>query len=174
MDDTLTERTHNYPLVTCPHCGREVPRSMVDMHASVCAHRPEMAARILAALTSDVDGVGVKMSVYERAAKSRGTPPVSTLLRNFGGTWLAVLESFGLDAPSDALKRRSARTPAQQRMTAKQREAAACEDVAQMAADARRVLAAEYDNAHTLHGYAVRDLPGVTVNGKPCVAVTLR
>ena len=154
MDGTLTEtteRTHNYPMATCPHCAREVPARMAEMHASVCAQRPEMKARTLAALTSAVPGEGVKMSVYDRHAKQRGVPPVSTLLRNYGGTWASVLDSFGLAVPDDARKRRPARTPAQQRMTAKQREDAAIADVAAMDAAARAMLAGEFDRGLTVY-----------------------
>lgn len=175
MDSALTvERDHNYLMTTCPHCGREVPRNMAAMHESVCAHRPEMKARILAALTSDVAGVGVKMSVYERAAKSRGAPPVSTLLRNFGGTWLAVLESFGLDVPSDARKRRAARTPAQQRMTAKQREAAAIEETDAERAIAQAVLREERDRQYGITVCRVDPEPGLRINGRECVRLVLR
>lgn len=152
MDSTLTERPHNYPIVACPHCGREIPGNMADMHGSVCAQRPEMKVRTLAALISDVPGVGVKMSVYDRQAKRAGVPPVSTLLRNYGGTWATVLDAFGLAVPDDARKRRPARTPEQQRMTAKQREQAAIDDVAQMDAEVRAVLAGEFDR-----GLAVYD-----------------
>jgi hypothetical protein len=164
MDGTVEERTHNYPLTVCPHCEREVPGNMADMHATVCAHRPELKARIEAALTSDVPGVGVRIRDYERAYKTLGLPPVSTLLRNYGGMWPAVLEAFGLTVQGKAPKR----------MTARQREAAACADVAQMCEDTRRIVAAEYEAAHTLKACSVRDLPGVTVNGHKCVAVMLR
>jgi len=172
MDGTI-ERTHNYPMVVCPHCGREVPAAMTDAHASVCIHRPEMKARILAALTTDVPGVGARQKEYDTARVVHGAAHATTLLRAYGGTWTAVLDAFGL-TPWVSPTRRTERTAAQQRMTAKQREEAACADVAQMEADARRVLAGEYDSAHTLHGCSVRDLPGVTVNGRACVAVMLR
>jgi len=149
MDGTV-ERTHNYPMVVCPHCAREVPAAMTDMHASVCARRPEMVARIAAALVSDVPGVGIKVSVYARNSKTLDVPPVSTLLRNFGGTWDAVLEAFGLAAQPS--KRHLERTPTQRRMTAQQREAAACADVAAMDDAVRAMLAAEYQR-----GLAVYD-----------------
>ena len=164
MDGTLTEtteRTHNYPMATCPHCAREVPARMAEMHSSVCAQRPEMKARTLAALESAVPGEGVKMSVYDRHAKQRGVPPVSTLLRNYGGTWAAVLDSFGLTVPDDARKRRPARTPAQQRMTAKQREDAAIADVAAMDVEVRAVLAGEFDR-----GLTVMDRPRQLSDGR--------
>jgi len=171
MDGTV-ERTHNYPMVVCPHCAREVPAAMTDAHASVCIHRPEMKARILSALTSDVPGVGVKMKVYESRRVAVGAAHSTSLLRGYGGTWEAVLEAFGLTVQPS--KRHLERTPTQRRMTAQQREAAACADVAAMCEDARRIMAAEYDDAHTFDGYRVRDLPGVTVNGHKCVAVMLR
>ena len=171
MDGTI-ERTHNYPMVVCPHCGREIPAAMTDAHASVCIHRPEMKARILAALTSDVPGVGVKMKAYDIARIAHGAAHSTSLLRGYGGTWPTVLEAFGLAMPER--KYTPTRTPAQQRMTRQQREDAAIADVAAMAEDARQIMAAEYDDAHTLRGCAVRDLPGLTICGRPCVAVMLR
>lgn len=172
MDSTVA-RTHNYPIVTCPHCGREVPSNASEMHVSVCVHRPEMQERIRAALTTDVPGVGARLKDYDRTRIAHGAAHATTLLRAYGGTWTAVLEAFGF-VPWESPNKRTPKTPAQQRMTARQREQAAIEDVAQMEADARRVLAAEYDAAHVLHGCAVRDLPGVTIDGRPCVAVMLR
>lgn len=172
MDGTV-ERTHNYPMVVCPHCGREVPGNVSEMHASVCIHRPEMKARILAALTTDTPGVGARQKEYDTARVVHGAAHATTLLRAYGGTWTAVLDAFGL-TPWVSASRRAARTPAQRRMTARQREDAACEDVAQMCEDARRIVAAEFDAAHTFKACSVRDLPGVTVNGHKCVAVMLR
>ena len=173
MDGTV-ERTHKQRMTTCPHCGREVPANMGDMHASICAQRPEMKARILAALTSDVPGVGVKVGAYDKTSKANRVPPVSTLLRNFGGTWALVLDAFGLEVPPDNRKRRPERTAEQRRMTAKQREDAAIADVAAMDADVRAVLAHECEAAHLFTVCAVRDVPGLTINGKPCVAMMLR
>jgi len=174
VDDTQAEVRGRGYVVTCPHCGREVPGNMSDMHASVCSHRPAMKAAILATITSDVPGVGILMRQYEKRRHAHGALHLSTLLRNYGGTWPAVLDAFGLVPPDDQRKRRPARTEKQQRMTPAQREQAACADVAAMEADARRVMAHEYDAAHTLHGYKVRDLPEVTIGGRACVAVALR
>lgn len=171
MDGTVADRTHNYPMTVCPHCGREVPGNVSDAQASVCIHRPEMKARILAALTSDVPGVGVKMKVYESRRVALGAAHSTSLLRSYGATWGEVLEVFGLTIQKS---KRSTRTPAQRRMTARQREAAACEDVAAMCDESRRIMAAEYDAAHTFKACSVRDMPGVTVNGRACVAVMLR
>lgn len=172
MDGTV-ERTHNYPMVACPHCNREVPSAMADMHVSVCVFSPDMQARILAALTTDTPGVGARQKEYDAARVAHGAAHATTLLRAYGGTWAAVLDAFGL-TPWVSATRRAALTATQQRMTIAQREQAACADVAAMEADARRVLAHEYDAAHTLHGYAVRDVSGVTINGRACVAVALR
>lgn len=171
--DSQVERTHNYPLIACPHCGREVPSNASDMHMSVCAHRPEMRARILAALTTDVPGVGARLKDYDRARIAHGAAHATTPIRAYGGTWTAVLEAFGL-VPWESPNKRTPRTPQQARMTARQREQAAIEDVAQMEADARRVLAAEYDAAHTLKAYRVEPEPGLRVNGNECVRLMLR
>ncbi len=181
MDNTLTEQLnaqlieavgHNHPLTTCPHCGRVVPANMADMHASICVRSPEMMARIAAALTSDTPGVGARIVDYRRARAANGAADVTTLLRAFGGTWEDVLAAFGLTVRPP--KRRPERTPQQQRMTAQQRESAAIADVAAMEAETRAALLRDYEAAHTFHGYKVRDLSGVTVNGKPCVAIMLR
>lgn len=172
MDSTV-DRTHNYSMTVCPHCQREVPTGSFDMHASVCIFRPDMQERIKATLASDEPGVGARLKDYDRKRAETGAAHSTTLMRVYGGTWAAVLDAFGLTPWMSATKRASC-TAEQQRMTAKQREQAACDDVAAMCEDARRLLAAEYDNAHTFHGYRVRDLPGVTVNGHKCVAVMLR
>lgn len=173
MDGTI-ERDHNYPMTICPHCGREVPANTAAMHDSVCAFHPEKRANTLAAMTSDTPGVGKTLKDYERTYRPHRALSVTTLLRQYAPTWAGVLDAFGLETPPDARKRREPRTPGQQRMTKQQREEAAIADVASMEAGARRIMAAEYDNAHTLHGYAVRDLPGVTIGGRACVAVMLR
>lgn len=172
-DDTKAECRGRGYVTTCPHCGREVPGNMIDMHTSVCIYRPEMQERIRAALTSDVPGVGVRLKDYDAARPTHGAAHSVTLIRAYGGTWAAVLDAFSL-TPWESPTKRATRTDKQQRMTPAQREQAACADVAAMAADARRVMSHEYDAAHTLHGYKVRDLPGVTVNGRACVAVMLR
>ena len=172
-DDTRAEGKGRGFVATCPHCGREVPGNMSDMHTSVCIYRPEMQERIRAALTSDVPGVGVRLKDYDAARPTHGAAHSVTLIRAYGGTWAAVLDAFSL-TPWESPTKRATRTDKQQRMTPAQREQAACADVAAMAADARWVMSHEYDAAHTLHGYKVRDLPGVTVNGRACVAVMLR
>lgn len=148
MDGTLGH-THNYRMTTCPHCGRDVPANLADMHTSICASRPEMKARIAAALVSDVPGVGVRVGVYDKNAKVNGVPPVSTLLRNFGGTWETVLAAFGLTMQPP--KRRPEHTAEQKRMTAKQREDAAIADVAAMDAAVRVTLAGEYQRGLTVY-----------------------
>lgn len=173
MDGTVADRTHNYPMTVCPHCGREVPGNMADMHISVCVFSPDMQARILAALTTDTPGVGARQKEYDTTRVVHGAAHATTLLRAYGGTWTAVLDAFGL-TPWVSASKRAERTPAQRRMTPKQREAAACEDVAAMCEESRRIMAAEYDAAHTFKACSVRDLPGVTVNGRACVAVMLR
>lgn len=173
MDGTV-ERDHNYPMVKCPHCGREVPGNVSAIHDTVCAFHPDKKARTLEALTSSTPGVGKTWKEYEATYRLYRALSVTTLLRQYAPTWAGVLDAFGLEVPPDKRKRRPERTEKQQRMTPAQRETAACEDVAQMAADARRVMAHEYDAAHTFDGYRVRDLPGVTIGGRACVAVALR
>lgn len=175
MDSTLTETSdRRFRMTTCPHCGREVPANTAEMHDSVCARHPAKRAQTLVALKSDVPGMGKTLKEYERTYRPLQGMSVTTLLRQYGATWAAVLDAFGLAVPADSRKRRPERTPEQQRMTAKQREDAAIADVAAMEADVRAVLAGEFDAAHTLHGCAVRDLPGVTIDGRACVAIMLR
>ncbi len=157
MDGTLVDRTHNYQIVVCPHCGREVPGNLADMHASVCARRPEMLTRIAAALVSDVPGVGARIVDYQRARAINGAADVTTVLRAFGGTWDAVLAAFGLTPRPP--KRRPERTPEQQRMTARQREDAAIADVAAMRAAAQQALTNERNRQYGIEVCRVRSLP---------------
>lgn len=169
--DGAVDRTHNYPLGACPYCGREVPASMTDAHATVCIHRPEMQARILAALTSDVPGVGVRQKDYDTARIASGAAHSTSLLRGYGGTWTAVLEAFGLTAPR---RRAEMRTNAQQRMTPRQREDAAIDDVAAQMEQARRTLEEERNHGYGLAVAAVLPAPGLSIGGKPCVRYVLR
>ena len=74
-DDTKAECRGRGYVTTCPHCGREVPGNMIDMHTSVCIYRPEMQERIRAALTSDVPGVGVRLKDYDAARPTHGAAP---------------------------------------------------------------------------------------------------
>lgn len=157
MDGTVEERPHNYRMTTCPHCEREVPANIADMHATICVHRPEMKARIAAALTSDVPGVGARIVDYQRARAINGAADVTTVLRAFGGTWDAVLAAFGLTPRPP--KRRPERTPEQQRMTARQREDAAIADVAAMRAAAQQALTNERNRQYGIEVCRVRSLP---------------
>lgn len=173
-DDTQAEVRGRGYVVTCPHCGREVPGNMSDMHASVCAHRPAMKAAILATITSDVPGVGIPMQQYEKRRHAHGALHLSTLLRNYGGTWPAVLDAFGLALPEDQRKRRPARTEKQQRMTPAQREQAACADVAAQHAAMRSVLETERNRQYGIEVCRIVSEPGLRINGNECVRLVLR
>ena len=172
-DDTRAEGKGRGFVATCPHCGREVPGNMSDMHTSVCIYRPEMQERIRAALTSDVPGVGVRLKDYDAARPTHGAAHSVTLIRAYGGTWAAVLDAFGL-VPWESPTRRTTRTEKQQRMTAKQREDAAIQDVAAMESDARRVLAGEYEAAHAFKVCRVEPETVLRINGHECVRLVLR
>ena len=178
MDDTLTVestgRSHNYPMSTCPHCGRDVPGNMVDLHASICAKHPDTQARTLAALVSDTPGVGKTMKQYEVTYRPFRGLSVTTLLRQYAPTWAGVLDAFGLATPPDARKRRAPRTPNQQRMTAKQREDAVIAATDAERAVAQAVLEAERTRQYGIEVASVRDYPNVTIGGRRCVALMLR
>ena len=162
-----------FKLVPCPHCGRSFGLNKYPTHIRTCVDAPAIRTALAAALESNTPGVGITESEYRLISRERGTPATSTIRRRWG-MWADVLAAFGLTCPQRNAPRTHTAATVAPRMTAKQREEAAIDDVAQMEADARRALAAEYDAAHTFNGYRVRDLPGVTVNGKPCQVIALR
>ena len=98
-------------------------------------------------------------------------PDVTTLRRATGARdWAGVLAEFGLVTRTVV-----AITETDKPRTAAQiAEDAEAADVARMTDETRRLLAADFDAAHTFNGYKARDLPGVYVNGKPCQVITLR
>jgi len=144
------------------------------MHDSVCAKHPDIRARTLTALTSSVPGVGKTWKEYDRTYRALRALSVPTLLRQYAPTWAGVLDAFGLEVPPDARKRRPARTEKQRRMTAQQREQAACDDVAAQRAAARAVLDAERDRQYGIEVCRVVPEPGLRINGNECVRLILR
>lgn len=170
MDGTLVGC---YKLIPCPHCGKEYSSNKFPHHVRICVDAPGTRDAIAAALESDTPGVGILEAEYRLISRGLGIPARSTLTRRYG-TWGAVLAAFGLRYPQRNAPRTYTATTVTPRATLAQKEALAIADVAQLEADARRTLAAEYDAAHTLHGYRVHDAPGLRVNGRPCVRVELR
>lgn len=170
MDSAITPRHERIP---CPYCGQLFGNNKHPYHVRMCVDSPAVRESVAAALQGTTPGVGITAEEYRDKSSELGIPSRSTIVRRYGN-WDAVLASFGLKSPHRNAPRVFVPTGEPRRMTSAEREAAAIQDVDAMSADARAVLAAEYDNAHTLHGYAVRDLPGVYINGKPCQRVMLR
>ncbi len=126
-----------------------------------------------AVLESDTPGVGITSQEYRAISGELGIPSKSSIMRRYG-TWSEALASFGLQAPRQGTRQAREAARADTRLKPAQIEEAAIADVDKMSEATRRVVAGEYEAAHTFHGYKVRDLSGVTVNGKPCQIVTLR
>jgi len=145
-------------------------------HERVCIHNPTVRAAVIATMAAENDGEGVTMSQY--AARSAGNltiPDVTTLRRATGARdWAGVLAEFGLVPQTVTAMPVDATTPVERLTRAQRKEAAIIAAVDEMSEAARCIVAAEYNAAHTFDGYRVRDLPGVTVNGKPCIATMLR
>ena len=145
-------------MVTCPHCAQEMAPGPYERHAQSCPKNPDFYDAIRAALQDDeYPEFAVALLDYHERARAAGATGVDLLERAFGG-WRQAVEYFGLKpANSDELLQR--------REMAKVLAVAAYEAAA---------LREDDERAHMLHGYNVRDLPGVTVNGRPVVAVMLR
>lgn len=160
----------------CRHCGRELSTIRIWTHERVCIHNPTVRAAVITTMAAENDGEGVTMSQY--AARSAGDltiPDVTTLRRATGAhDWAGVLAEFGLVPQTVQVVTASTTTPVERLTRSQRKEAAVLAAVDEMSEAARRIVAAEYDSAHTFDGYRVRDLPGVYVNGRECVAVMLR
>lgn len=163
----------SFALVSCPFCGRAYGANKYPTHIRTCVDAPAIREALAAALESNTPGVGITESEYRLISRDRGTPACSTIRRRYG-MWADVLAVFGLTYPQRNAPRTYTTEQASPRMTLAQKEALAIADVDAMSDAMRAQLASDYEAAHTLHGYRVHDMPGVTVNGRPCVRVELR
>lgn len=157
----------------CPHCGKELSTIRIWTHERICIHNPKVRPLIVAAMSSRNPGQGVTMSQYSViSSNDTRIPDVTTLRRATGARdWAGVLAEFGL--VPQTLDGRDAESPAS-RTAAQKAEAAALADVDDWREQAREIIRQERYHLYGFTVLRVRDLPGVTVNGKPCVAVTLR
>ncbi len=152
---------------TCPHCNKSFALHVLNRHINVCPENPDVAPLIRDAMEQpDAPGCAVTITEYEEISRTAAIPGPKGIKQHFG-SWRAAVEHFGL-----RMVERSELTRAQ--AATQEREAAVIADVDKMSEAARAAVARTYDAEHTFHGYAVRDLPGVTVNGNPCVAIMLR
>ncbi len=167
------KREHSgYRLIPCPHCGEKFGSNKLPAHVRTCIDAPDIREAVAAALESSTPGVGIFADEYRAISSELGIPSRSTIMMRYG-TWSEVLAAFGLRSPRpDTPRTYSDKCSA--RVTLAQREAAAIAAVDKMTEEARHNIAINYEVEHTFNGYRVRDLPGVYVNGKPCVAVMLR
>ena len=160
----------------CRYCGREMGTHRLPTHERLCIHNPTVRVAVIATMAGKRDGEGVTMSQYAaRSAGDLSIPDVTTLRRATGARdWAGVLAEFGL-VPQTAQTDVTDPTPQGGQLTrAQKKEAAIIASVDAMSEAARREVASTYEAEHTFRGYKVRDLPGVTVNGRACVAVMLR
>ncbi len=152
---------------TCPHCNGSFALHVVNRHIDICPDNPDVAPLIRDAMEQpDAPGYAVTITEYEEHSRTVSIPGPKAIKQHFG-SWRAAVEHFGLK-----LAERSELTRAQ--AAAREAEDAAIADVDKMSEAARAAVAQTYEVEHTFHGYSVRDLPGVTVNGKPCQIVALR
>lgn len=167
------KREHTgYTLIPCPHCGEKFGSNKLPAHVRTCIDAPDIREAVATALESSTPGVGIFADEYRAISSELGIPSRSTIIKRYG-SWGKVLAAFGLQSPRPDTPHTYADERAA-RVTLAQREAAAIADVDRMSDEARQNIANDYEAEHTFNGYRVRDLPGVYVNGNPCVAVMLR
>jgi len=144
--------------VVCEHCSGEFGVNLFERHAAVCPKNPVYFDAIYAALQDDDDpDYAVPLETYRERARLAGVAGADTLKETFGG-WRVAVEYFGL-IPADAAELQQRR---------------AMMAVLAMAAKEERLLREDRESAGAFQALRVRDLPGVTVNGRACVAVMLR
>lgn len=80
--------------VACPHCAHEFADTHISAHVAHCPCRPDMRARIIAAMTAP-DGYAVSQTQYEAVSLQLGVPSRTLLWHTFG-SWSKALVYFGL------------------------------------------------------------------------------
>ena len=144
--------------VICEHCSGEFGVNLFERHVAVCPKNPVYFDAIYAALQDDDDpDYAVPLETYRERARLAGVAGADTLKETFGG-WRVAVEHFGL-IPADAAELQQRR---------------AMMAVLAMAAKEERLLREDRESAGAFQALRVRDLPGVYVNGRECVAVMLR
>ncbi len=142
----------------CEHCGVEFATRVFGRHERLCPKNPAYYDALRAALQdADYPEYAVTREVYRERAAAADVASVDVLKETFAG-WNNAVEFFGL-IPADSAELQQRR---------------AMMEVIAVAAREERILREDMERAGRLHGYRARDLPGVYVNGKPCVAVMLR
>lgn len=144
--------------VTCPHCEQEFATGVYDRHTALCPKKPAYYDAIRAALQdADYPEFAVAQQDYHERARVAEVVGVDLLKRIFG-TWRAAVDYFGLKpASSDELQQRRAMA-----------------EVFETAAREAAILREDAERAMVFTVCRVRELPGVTVNGRACVAMELR
>ena len=172
---------HDGRTAPCRYCGRECILNSLPQHECKCIRNPDMWERVAAALASPTPGIGIYGDDYPPIAKALGLPARSTLRDVFGDSWADILDAFGLVPPKR--RWRSAAEKAQApgadyeadlaRMLERQELARVAEEHAALEYE-RRILEREKTAGYGFTVARVRDLPGVRVNGRECVAVMLK
>jgi hypothetical protein len=143
---------------TCPHCRRSFAASVLRRHADVCPENPAIRDAIIAAMQNEVyPGFAVSLAEYQERAVGKAVTNVKTLKQHFG-SWRNTVAYYGLRLTTDA-ELLELRELAEMR--------------AQMAAE-RALLEQDAERAYLLPVLRVREMPGLRVNGRECVACVLR
>ena len=83
-------------LIPCPHCGREVSRSVLRKHIDACPANPATRPHT-AALLADPDNPGYIRQYNDYQRVQHNSPAASTLmLMTMYGSWPGVAAAFGL------------------------------------------------------------------------------
>lgn len=142
----------------CEHCGGEFATAVFARHERLCPKAPAHYDALRAALQDDdFPEYAVAREVYRERARDADIASVDVLKETFAG-WNNAVAYFGLK-PADSAELQQQR---------------AMLEVLAVAAREARIMREDTEHAGRLQGYRTRDLPGVYVNGKPCVAVMLR
>jgi hypothetical protein len=170
---------------TCPHCGKETTSAALGRHAPVCMRNPANWSRLLAILTAE-DGVGITYSEYEAMAERADLPGITTLRRQTGTTsWDGILAAFGLESPEE-LERTCAKCGRTFRGRGYVLHEGSCggkrwvnlatevEQESAIIEHEAHILEQDKLQAQCLPAYRMRELPGVSVNGRAVVAVMIR
>jgi hypothetical protein len=154
--------------VDCPYCRQSFSGPQAAYHSDYCPDNPALRPLMWAALTDGcAPGEAVGVTEYsDRRLTMTPMPPDENALCRWAGTyhWEEVLAKLGL-----VRQRRTCRPAVES-----ERFKAVSAQVEMEAEAAARALAAERYGTRGFAVCAVRDVPGLRINGRPAVACVLR
>ena len=169
--DELIVKSHSP--TNCPHCNKSFATGVMSRHAAVCPDNPDVAPRIAAAIEdANAPGFAVTAMEYAEISKGASIPGIKAIKAHYG-SWRNAVQHFGLQLAEENQEGEHLRARRPLSVASQQMRREVMEEQ-QIVAWERRTLEHDAQAAHTLHGYNPRDLPGVTVNGKPCQVISLR